>query len=115
MYEEWANRISYKATWTVSVDQETIWSIRITVTYTGPDSTNPSVNRGISHCRIIGKPGSFAEFVRECIITVQELEHHEIREWFRVDGEHWPAFIPHDPKAVMEPLRGTGARYDEFI
>lgn len=113
----WTSRISYKERWTVRaepIDEQKPWCsggpVRIHVGYTGRNSTAPG-ERVVSHARNVNIR-NFDDFVREVVTTFQELENHEIREWFRVDGEHWPEFLPHDPKAVTYPLRATGARYD---
>ena len=109
----WVARISYKARWQLSAEEWQTGQIRITVQYVGANSTGPGERR-VAHCRIVTKPETFEDFVRECITTFEELEHHEIREWFRADGKHWPEFLPHDPKAVMVGFRNTGARYDAY-
>ena len=111
--DAWAARISYKPRWRLRAEEWGDEQIRITVVYTGADSTGPG-ERDIAHCRVISRPVHFEDFVRECIITFEELENHETREWFRADGRHWPEFVPHDPKAIMVPLRDTGAIYDGF-
>ena len=113
MYADWVERISYKPRWSLSVDTPAAGQIRITVQYVGDNSRGPG-ERPIAHCRIVPYPARFEDFVAECIVTFQELENHEVREWFRVDDKHWPDFLPHDPKAVMVPFRNTGARYDAY-
>jgi hypothetical protein len=111
LYNEWVGRISYKPDWWLKVE-EGAGAIVIHVGYTGASSRVDELPRAISHKRIVTKPASFEDFADEAIRTFQELENHETREWFKVDGEHWPGFLPHDPNAIMAPLRNTGARYD---
>jgi hypothetical protein len=113
MIRDWVQRISYKPYWTLDAMELGDGTIRLTVQYLGANSTAPD-QRYIAHCRTVSVR-TFEEFVREAIITFHELENHETREWFRVDGKHWPGFLPHDPNAVMLPLRATGARYDSQI
>ena len=111
--QEWAKRITYKAGWKIYAEGGSVPGVlRITVTFAGPNS-NPvdGTERQISHARdvVLSRVRNVSDFVREVIVTIQELENHEMREWLRVDGEHWPGYLPHDPKAVMVPLRNTGA------
>ena len=114
MVEHWINRITYKKGWWLKLSESPATNtILMHVGYKGPSSSGDP-EREIAHSRCIEWPTTFEQFVREAITTFQELENHETREWFLVDGKHWPDFLPHDPNAIMVPLRNTGARYDAF-
>ena len=111
----WAGRITYKPGWVLTatlVPDDPAGRINITVGEYGRDSTAPDTMRMYHHSRVVFA-GTFEEFVEDAITTFHELENHETREWFRVDGRHWPEYLPHDPKAVVKGFRNEGARYDE--
>lgn len=116
MLADWTKRITYKAGWSIYASaadyNREVW---ITVAFTGPNSSGDGPERKISHHRLVSAPRNVSEFVREVIVTIQELENHEMREWLRVDGEHWPDYLPHGPQAVMEPLRNVGASNDDSV
>lgn len=105
--DSWVARISYKPGWELRA--KFIWDdlnrgmdlIEITVGYRGPDSTpgHHDLIRGVHHSFLLQACGVDREVFTRCVLMLfQELELHELREWFRVDGKHYVGFEPHDPK-----------------
>lgn len=104
--DSWVKRISYKPGWELRaqfIEREppVFNQIKITVGYHGTNSVPGHQHQTIPihHARLIPAFAvDFDWFVQACILIFQELENHESREWLRVDGKHYPHFVPHDPE-----------------
>jgi hypothetical protein len=51
----------------------------------------------VHHTRL-SYPASFDDFVSDMLSACHELENHETREFFKVDGKQW--LKPHNSRAI---------------
>ena len=112
--DEWVSRISYKPGWEIWAELLDYGNlINITVGYNGADSTQPTRTRPIHHSQLCSPEflhrmatgaSAFDVFVSQVLQTLRELENHEQREFFRVDGKHRGDFVPHDPQHNLDAV-----------
>ncbi len=99
--DNWVARISYKPGWELRAKLAFhSSSLKITVSFTGPSSVQgeEKLSRVIAHSRLMMVDDNFDSFVSEVVQAFHELENHETREFFKVDGKQW--LVPHNSRAI---------------
>lgn len=103
MLDEWMGRITYKPGWSIRA-RLIGGEVEITAGFLGEDSARElTIPRWYHHKRVVLALGlEFEGFANVALRTVRELEMHETREWFRVDGGPWA--VPHQDGAAIYDL-----------
>lgn len=101
-------RISYKPNWRLTVwgDSPCAETVLLRIAFRAPDSTGavPGLTeRALKHAIPTRRLAlwSDAEALRFIFQQILELERHEAREWFKLDGK--PVDYPHGPAGELLP------------
>ena len=93
---EWVARLSYRPTWEIRAHVlDTSPCVLITVGSYGPCTLMPNTDvlpaRYYHHNKkfLATRLPDIQAFADAVLETIEELETHEMLEYFRVDGKHW--------------------------